>query len=165
MVHVAKNSGPNAVSSGSTSKIEDPVGQYLAGVSIIDSWSSETHTSMRAAVGNNPYAVFSAVSRLLGDSKVISREKMLETGGTTDRVGRGTVIDNMHNKAWGAILRAAGSSHSEATIREVVTKAGEKRDEAFQPKMSTWTTSSGKEVTGPVFTWERWNGKTWVNEK
>jgi hypothetical protein len=144
----------------------DGLGAYLEGVERSKDWDKQTFGQMGEAVANNPYGVWSAVNRqLLGREQLPSRQQMLRTGGTTDQIGRGSVIHNMHNAAWGAIFGAAGMRHSEARVLDVVMHAGRQRDEAFQPATTTWTNAQGESVSGPVFSWERWDGKAWVDER
>jgi hypothetical protein len=144
----------------------DMFSAYLQGLADAKSWKAETREKLHEAVANNPYQVWVDVNQeLIGRTGLDSRQERLERGGTTDRIGRGPVIHNMHNAAWGAIFGANGLPNvSEARLVDVVMQAGRTRDDAFQPKVSTWTTSSGKEVTGPVFDWARWDGKKWVED-
>ena len=61
-----------------------------------------------------------------------------------------------------AVLLGAAGVYTPAQILAVALPAAAKPDEAFQPKIGSWTGGGGKTVTGPVFTWEKWDGTRWV---
>ncbi len=150
----------------STASRPDPVGAYLDGIARARSWRAGVFEAMQEAVSRNPYGVLKAVNETFREDRATpSRQQMLKYGGTTNRIGRGSVIKNTHNAAWGAIFGATGLRVPVRDLLDVVTKAGAEIDEAFQFATATWTTSSGDEVTGAVFNWDRWNGKKWVPDE